>query len=77
MRESERTTTWTCDMALSCGTTEILTGGYQDVPPRGWRIIKILPTTLNMALEGDLKATRTMALCAECFDAFIQQTGTP
>lgn len=77
MRESERTTTWTCDMALSCGNTEILTGGYQDVPPGGWRIIHVLPAHLNLALEGDVKAIRRLALCTQCFAAFIAQTGNP
>ena len=66
-RQSERSTTWTCD--LNADHTTMLTDGYQDTPPQGWRIIHVLPTYLNMRLEGTSPST-VLALCTDCYAAF-------
>jgi hypothetical protein len=70
MRESTRSTTWRCDG--TCGITTVLSDGYQDVPPSGWRVIHILPASLNLALEapGGVKEHRAVVLCTECFGLF-------
>lgn len=67
MRESTSSTRWDCDG--SCGNYEVLVDGYQRVPPPGWRIIHILPSTLNMALEGTPHTV--IALCNNCFAALL------
>lgn len=63
MRETQRSTRWGCDG--ECGEYTVLTGGYQDTPPPGWRIIHVLPVTLNMALEGE--PHKVLSLCQGCF----------
>ena len=67
MRESSTATTWTCD---ACGASVVLTDGYQKTPPEKWRLIKLLPNYVNMALEpsspGEVK---TKVVCKLCFAA--------
>lgn len=69
MRNSTSSTTWECDF---CPAEELLMGGYQNVPPTGWRIIHILPIYVNMALEGEPHKVQVM--CAKCFDTRITKT---
>lgn len=68
--EPTRSTPWVCDGA-DCGKTEVLTDGYQSLPPKGWRILNILPTTLDMALEpSNVQSVKQVSLCSGCFSAF-------
>lgn len=70
MRESSRATTWTCDN--QCGAVQVLTDGYQDAPPEGWRLIQLLPKYVNRALEPNSKnEIKTKVLCDGCFDTLV------
>ena len=65
MRQSSTATTWTCD---GCGAVEELTGGYQHTPPKDWRLVKLLPVYVNMALEpGSIADVKLRVVCPACF----------
>lgn len=68
MREQTTSTLWVCDGG-DCENSQTLTGGYQNTPPQGWRIIEILPVNLNMALKPPPDLTRELlSLCPNCFN---------
>lgn len=65
--QTQRSTAWTCD---ACGVEVVLTGNEQDVPPKGWRLIGLWPTYVNMALEANSKQEiARAAICPPCFVA--------
>ena len=67
MRATTTATTWTCD---ACPREVVLTDGNQQTPPEGWRLLKLLPRNVNMALEaGHPSEIKTRVLCAQCFTA--------
>ncbi|AYD83288.1 hypothetical protein SEA_ROSCOE_2 [Mycobacterium phage Roscoe] len=77
MRETSTATTWSCD-GVSCTHTEVLTGGMQAVPPSGWRILKLMPTNLNLALEPlSPSPVRCFSLCPDCWEDIEQRLARP
>lgn len=65
MRASTTSTTWTCD---DCGTEVVLSGGYQNTPPKDWRLLKLLPVYVNMALQPNSEnECKLRVVCGECF----------
>lgn len=68
MRDQTRATTWTCDSSApsgGCVSEDVRTDLFQDVPPTGWRVIDVLPLSVNLALEGNPK--RKVVLCPACY----------
>jgi hypothetical protein len=73
MRESSRATTWTCDNG--CGVVIVRTDLYQDVPPDGWRLIQLLPVSVDLALRASsAQEIKTRVLCTDCFDMLVAGT---
>ncbi len=67
MRDSARSTTWTCD---SCGTEAVRTDIDQESPPSGWRLVKLLPLYVNLALEPkNPRDCIKRIMCGGCFAA--------
>jgi hypothetical protein len=60
---------------MQCNSVEVLTDGYQHTPPNGWRLIKIYPTGVNMALEPS-DPGKLIVLCHNCFASFMADLKT-
>lgn len=76
-----RVTPWVCDGEHDSPDGKPFTvtrsDSMQDVPPTGWRIVHILPTSLNLALEpSSPREIRRVALCPECFSRFMELIST-
>lgn len=67
MRQSTRSTLWTCD---ACGWDTVQTGDDQETPPSGWRLVELLPVYVNLALEPNSRHECTKrVVCDKCMDA--------
>ena len=67
MRKSSRATTWCCG---GCGVELVRTDTDQESPPEGWRVIHLLPLSLNLALEPfSPRDVKRNILCGPCFAA--------
>lgn len=65
--DTTRATPWICD---ACGTEVVRTDLYQDIPPEGWRLIGLWPTTVNLALEAStLREIQRAVMCPCCLAA--------
>ena len=48
----------------------LATGDSQDTPPVGWRLIHLLPLSVNLALEPiSPRDVKRAAFCPKCFAA--------
>lgn len=67
MRASTTSTTWTCD---ACRDEVVLSGGEQNTPPKDWRLVKLLPVYVNMALQPNSESEcKLRVMCDRCFAA--------